>query len=85
MKQATDEANIWAAKSVLQARIKMAIEAGDPAFDKTTWVVAKWKQAMVALGRSEDETGESTVVVVDGTAADGSGVGEGDGGVVAEE
>lgn len=46
---------MWTAKSVLQARIKMAMEAGNSAFDRSAWDVEKWKKALVALGGGDDE------------------------------
>jgi hypothetical protein len=51
---ATEHAKIWAAKSVIQARIKMAKEAGDPGFDRSAWDVAKWEQALADLGEDDD-------------------------------
>jgi hypothetical protein len=53
---ATEQPKIWTAKSVIQTRIKMAKEAGDPGFDRTAWDMAKWEQALADLG--EDDDGE---------------------------
>lgn len=53
--QATEEAKVWAAKSVLEARIKLVTEANDPSFDKSSWEIKEWYQALIDLDEGEDE------------------------------
>ncbi|XP_076889683.1 isoaspartyl peptidase/L-asparaginase 1-like [Bidens hawaiensis] len=52
----TKEAKVWAAKSILEARIKLVSEANDPSFDKSSWEIKERKQALIDLGGGEDET-----------------------------
>lgn len=58
--RATNEAKIWEAKSVLQAMIKLVSEANDPAFDKSSWNIAQWKQSLADLSGRKDEAGDNT-------------------------
>ncbi|MFS7955397.1 hypothetical protein Hanom_Chr07g00642131 [Helianthus anomalus] len=53
--EATKEAKVCAARTVLQARIKMAEEALDPAFDRLGWNVDGWKLALQNLGADAEE------------------------------
>ncbi|KAJ0779751.1 hypothetical protein HanPI659440_Chr06g0229991 [Helianthus annuus] len=48
--EATDEAKVCAARTILQARIRMAQEASDPDFDRSAWDVASWKLTLLKLG-----------------------------------
>ncbi|KAJ0649514.1 hypothetical protein HanOQP8_Chr15g0582071 [Helianthus annuus] len=47
---AIEDVKVYAARTVLQARIKIAQEAMDPAFDRSAWDIAGWKQALLNLG-----------------------------------
>ncbi|KAM0006550.1 hypothetical protein Hdeb2414_s0019g00547261 [Helianthus debilis subsp. tardiflorus] len=47
---ATENAKVCAARTVLQARIKMAEEAMDPTFDRSAWNVNGWKLDLQNLG-----------------------------------
>ncbi|KAM0041113.1 hypothetical protein Hdeb2414_s0011g00362491 [Helianthus debilis subsp. tardiflorus] len=48
--EANDEAKVYAARTVLQARIRKAEEVVDPDPDRSTWDVASWKQTVLQLG-----------------------------------
>ncbi|KAJ0753596.1 hypothetical protein HanPI659440_Chr09g0337551 [Helianthus annuus] len=85
---ATDEVKICAAWTVLQERIKMTREAGDPNFDRSAWDLASWEQTLLKLGGDEElepaaekkaEVGTSGAKEVDG------GTGGGDAATVGDE
>lgn len=59
---------IWAAKSVIQAMIKMAKESADAGFEKANWNVPKWEQTLVSLGEYADAE-ESVVENADQAAS----------------
>ncbi|KAJ0520644.1 hypothetical protein HanIR_Chr10g0461651 [Helianthus annuus] len=52
--EATDEAKACSARTVLQARIRMAQEPIDPDFNKSAWDVASWRQTLLKLGGEEE-------------------------------
>ncbi|KAF5761592.1 hypothetical protein HanXRQr2_Chr16g0766901 [Helianthus annuus] len=52
---ATDEAKISAARTILQARIKMAREVGDPNFDRSAWDLASWEQTLLKFSGDEEQ------------------------------
>ncbi|MFS7936128.1 hypothetical protein Hanom_Chr05g00411791 [Helianthus anomalus] len=68
--EATDEAKVCAARTVFQARIRMAEEVVDPDSDKSTWDVASWKLTLLQLG------GEAEPELVKATKFGSSGVQE---------
>ncbi|MFS7986236.1 hypothetical protein Hanom_Chr11g01007951 [Helianthus anomalus] len=41
--EATKQAKVWGARTVLQARINMAKEISDPSFDRSTCDLASWE------------------------------------------
>ncbi|KAM0041179.1 hypothetical protein Hdeb2414_s0011g00363291 [Helianthus debilis subsp. tardiflorus] len=79
---ATEDAKVCATRTVLQARINRAQEAMDPAFDRSAWDIAGWKQTLLDLGGDGEmdqvmalEVGPSGVK--DPKEADEEGVAEG--------
>ena len=55
----TEQAKVWAGKAVLEARIKMAREAEDPAFDKAAWTVETWEKTLAGMGGDDDAQDEA--------------------------
>ncbi|KAM0025654.1 hypothetical protein Hdeb2414_s0021g00577091 [Helianthus debilis subsp. tardiflorus] len=51
---ATDETKVCAVRAILQARIKMAQEANDCSFNRSTWEVASLEMALKNLGGYEE-------------------------------
>ncbi|KAJ0743710.1 hypothetical protein HanPI659440_Chr10g0379111 [Helianthus annuus] len=51
---ATDEAKVCAARAIVEVRIKMAQEANDCSFNRSTWEVASWEMALKDLGIYEE-------------------------------
>jgi hypothetical protein len=76
--EATEQAKIWAARSVFEARIKMAREVGDPDFDLSAWDVAKWEKTLAALGDGDEEepAGKVAEAGTSGAKDDGGAAGE---------
>lgn len=66
---ATTQAKIWAMKSAIQARIKMAKEAVNAGFEKAEWNVAKWERTLTNL-REDDQEPVATKVGEEGTSKD---------------
>jgi hypothetical protein len=56
---ATEEAKMWAARAVLEARLKMVKQLEDPSFDKAVWDVAKWEAMLASLGDDEEVDAET--------------------------
>jgi hypothetical protein len=59
LKATLDEAKVWAATSVLTARIKMAKEAAEPGFDKARWDVANWELQLQEFEKEDGGEGQS--------------------------
>ncbi|KAJ0743967.1 hypothetical protein HanPI659440_Chr10g0382021 [Helianthus annuus] len=90
--EATDEAKVYVARAILQARIKIAQEDIDPGFDRSAWDVAGWKQTLLELGGDAEpkqvkalEAGPSGVKEVKEGGEGGAGAAEGDAAEVGNE
>jgi hypothetical protein len=59
---ATEEAKMWAARAVLEARLKMVKQLEDSSFDKVAWDVAKWEATLANLGDDEEVEAEAEKV-----------------------
>ncbi|MFS8019638.1 hypothetical protein Hanom_Chr15g01406081 [Helianthus anomalus] len=82
--EATGEAKVCAARTILQDRIKMAEEAKDPIFDRSAWNVEGWKLALLNFGGEADEDQVRTLEARTSEAKEQKGgVGEEAGGDVA--
>ena len=67
---ATHQAKLWAAKSVTQARIKMAKEAADAGFEKAEWDVVKWQRTLANIGEAGDEQATRNVSEMEASKGD---------------
>jgi hypothetical protein len=77
LKATVDEAKIWAAKSVIEARVKMAKEAAEPGFDRASWDVARWEQQLLDFDKEDAGEGKAG-----GSGKDGVPVAGAEGGAV---
>ncbi|KAJ0800387.1 hypothetical protein HanPI659440_Chr03g0102411 [Helianthus annuus] len=81
----TQDAKVSAAITMYKIQLQMAMEAQDPAFDKSTWDVEGWKERLAELeddeeaeeipmleggGAGKDHTGEASGAGGDGAAKD---------------
>ena len=74
----TEDAKISAAIAMYRTKLQMALEAQDPAFDKSTWDVEGWRARLAEL---DDEEAEEILTIEAGGKGDGgetSGAGGGD-------
>ncbi|KAJ0480083.1 hypothetical protein HanIR_Chr13g0627431 [Helianthus annuus] len=66
----TQDAKVSAAIAMYKIQLQMAVEAQDPAFDKSTWDVEGWKARLAEL--DDDEEAEE-IPMLEGGEASGAG------------
>ncbi|KAJ0885314.1 hypothetical protein HanPSC8_Chr10g0443901 [Helianthus annuus] len=75
----TEDAKVSAAIAMYKTKLQMALEAQDPAFDKSTWDVEGWKARLAEL---EDEEEAEEILTIEaggkGEGGEASGAGGGD-------
>ncbi|KAJ0880065.1 hypothetical protein HanRHA438_Chr10g0458971 [Helianthus annuus] len=75
----TEDTKVSAAIAMYKTKLQMALEAQDPAFDKSTWDVEGWKARLAEL---EDEEEAEEILTIEaggkGEGGEASGAGGGD-------
>ncbi|KAM0063958.1 hypothetical protein Hdeb2414_s0003g00096961 [Helianthus debilis subsp. tardiflorus] len=75
----TQHAKVSAAIAMYKTQLQMALEAQDPAFDKSTWDVEGWKERLAEL-EDEEEAEEVLTLEAGGSGKDQGGEASGAGG-----
>ncbi|KAM0050397.1 hypothetical protein Hdeb2414_s0008g00297111 [Helianthus debilis subsp. tardiflorus] len=75
----TQDAKVSAAKAMYKIQLQMAMEAQDPAFDKSTWDVEGWKARLAEL-EDDEEAEEILMLEAGGSGKDQGGEASGAGG-----